>query len=71
ELGRRDDELLIRVGSHRRALLLPDSLRRRPVGAASLRDGKLRVTFSGEARTAEAPESPPAGGRRRRAGGVR
>lgn len=49
ELGRRDDELLIRVGSHRRALLLPDSLRRRPVGAASLRDGVLRVTFAGEA----------------------
>jgi arsenite/tail-anchored protein-transporting ATPase len=45
ELGRRDDELLIRVGGHRRALLLPDSLRRRPVGAASLRDGRLRVTF--------------------------
>ena len=47
ELGRRDDELLIRVGSHRRALVLPDSLRRRPVGAASLRDGRLRVTFAG------------------------
>ena len=47
ELGRRDDELLIRVGSHRRALLLPDSLRRRPVGAASLKDGRLRVTFAG------------------------
>jgi arsenite-transporting ATPase len=49
ELGRRDDELLIRVGSHRRALLLPDSLRRREVRAASLRDGKLRVTFAGDA----------------------
>jgi arsenite-transporting ATPase len=48
ELGRRDDELLISVGGHRRALLLPDSLRRRPVGAASLRDGRLRVTFAGE-----------------------
>ncbi len=50
ELSRRDDELLIRVGAHRRALLLPDSLRRRPVAAASLRDGRLRVTFAGEAR---------------------
>ena len=49
ELGRKDDELLIRVGSHRRALLLPDSLRRREVRAASLRDGKLRVTFAGDA----------------------
>jgi arsenite-transporting ATPase len=47
ELGRRDDELLIRVGAHRRALLLPDSLRRREVRAASLRDGTLRVTFAG------------------------
>jgi len=34
------------VGSHRRALLLPDSLRRREVRAASLRDGRLRVTFA-------------------------
>lgn len=48
ELGRRDDELLIRVGSHRRALLLPDSLRRRSVRSAALRDGVLRVTFGGE-----------------------
>ena len=45
ELGRRQDELLIRVGSHRRAMLLPDSLRRRTVGAASLRDGRLHVSF--------------------------
>lgn len=48
ELGRRDDELLVRVGGHRRAIVLPDSLRRRPVGAASLRDGRLRVLFAGE-----------------------
>ncbi|MCU1369833.1 MAG: Arsenical pump-driving ATPase [Ilumatobacteraceae bacterium] len=54
ELGRRDDELLIRVGSHRRALLLPDSLRRREVRAASLRDGKLRVTFAGAAEDPDA-----------------
>ena len=61
ELGRRDDELLIRVGSYRRALLLPDSLRRRPVGAASLRDGRLRVTFAGDA---EAPAAPKKSARR-------
>ena len=48
ELGRRDDELLIRVGALRRAMVLPDSLRNRPVGAASLRDGRLRVTFAGD-----------------------
>jgi len=68
ELGRRDDELLIRVGSHRRAMLLPDSLRRRSVRAASLRDGKLRVTFAGETGEAEASE---ASGRSRRSARAR
>ena len=45
DLGRHGDELLIRVGPYRRALLLPDSLRRRPVQGATLRGGTLRVTF--------------------------
>ncbi|MBI2708338.1 MAG: ArsA family ATPase [Actinobacteria bacterium] len=45
ELGRRHDELLVRVGPHRRALMLPDSLRRRSVTGAVLRDGVLRVGF--------------------------
>jgi arsenite/tail-anchored protein-transporting ATPase len=45
DLGRRGDELLLRVGSHRRNLLLPDSLRRREVVAAALRDGRLVVRF--------------------------
>jgi arsenite/tail-anchored protein-transporting ATPase len=45
ELGRRGDELLVRVGPHRRAVLLPDTLRRRAVGAATLRGGRLAVTF--------------------------
>lgn len=57
ELGRRDDELLVRVGGHRRAIVLPDSLRRRPVGAASLRDGRLRVLFAGEPATADAADA--------------
>ncbi len=48
EVGRRDDELLVRVGPYRRALVLPDSLRRRPVTDASLRAGKLRVVFAGD-----------------------
>ncbi|MCU1498853.1 MAG: Arsenical pump-driving ATPase [Acidimicrobiales bacterium] len=61
ELGRRDDELLISVAGHRRALLLPDSLRRRPVGAASLRDGRLRVTFAGDGERGRVPSR----GRRR------
>ena len=39
DVGRRGDELLVRVGPYRRALLLPDSLRRREVTAASLRKG--------------------------------
>jgi len=45
DLGRHGEELLIRVGPYRRAVLLPDSLRRRPVEAATLRSGILRVTF--------------------------
>ena len=68
ELGRRDDELLIRVGSYRRAMLLPDSLRRRPVGAASLRDGRLRVTFAGSADGSLAGSDDGSAGRPRRRG---
>jgi arsenite-transporting ATPase len=47
ELGRRGDELLVRVGPYRRAITLPDSLRSRPVLDAALRQGRLRVTFGG------------------------
>jgi arsenite-transporting ATPase len=47
ELGRRGDELLVRVGPYRRAIALPDSLRTRPVADASLKQGRLRVTFEG------------------------
>ena len=46
DLGRSGDELLVRVGPHRRAIVLPDSLRRREVTAATLRGGVLRVTFT-------------------------
>jgi arsenite/tail-anchored protein-transporting ATPase len=45
DLGRHGDELLIRVGPYRRALMLPDSLRKRQVEGATLRGGTLRVTF--------------------------
>jgi arsenite/tail-anchored protein-transporting ATPase len=45
-LGRRHDELLVRVGPYRRAILLPDSLRRRAITDAALRDGALRITFA-------------------------
>jgi arsenite-transporting ATPase len=45
EVARRADELLVRVGPYRRAIALPDALRRRDVTSATLRGGRLRVTF--------------------------
>ncbi|HEX2563187.1 MAG TPA: ArsA family ATPase [Acidimicrobiales bacterium] len=53
ELGRRGDELLVRVGPYRRAMILPDSLRRRSVAGARLQDGCLEVEFAPD-RTADA-----------------
>src|SRR5690606_13573422 len=47
EVGRRADELLVRVGPYRRAIVLPDSLRRRRVREATLRGGTLAVRFAG------------------------
>jgi len=49
ELGRRGDELLVKVGPYRRAITLPDSLRTRAVADASLKQGRLRVIFEGSA----------------------
>jgi arsenite/tail-anchored protein-transporting ATPase len=48
ELGRRGDELLVRVGPYRRAMMLPDSLRRRSVAGARLHDGCLEVDFASD-----------------------
>jgi arsenite-transporting ATPase len=45
ELGRRNGELLVAVGPHRRAVVLPDSLRRRVVGDARLEGDRLEVEF--------------------------
>jgi arsenite-transporting ATPase len=45
DVGRHGDDLLVRVGPYRRSLLLPDSLRRRSITGATLRDGQLRVSF--------------------------
>lgn len=45
DLTRTGDELYVAVGPHRRNLLLPDSLRRREIGAAALAEGRLEVTF--------------------------
>jgi arsenite/tail-anchored protein-transporting ATPase len=49
ELGRRGDELLVRVGPYRRAVTLPDSLRTKAVRDASLKQGTLKVVFEGSA----------------------
>lgn len=45
DLARVSDELVITVGPYRRVMVLPDSLRRRAVSAASLKDGRLAVSF--------------------------
>ena len=45
DVGRRDGELLVRVGPHRRAIMLPDSLRRREVVGAAMVSSWLEVTF--------------------------
>jgi arsenite-transporting ATPase len=46
DLGRHGDELIVTVGPYRRAIVLPDSLQRRSVAGAKLRDGTLTVTFT-------------------------
>jgi arsenite-transporting ATPase len=45
DLKRRDDELLVAVGDHRRVLSLPSVLRRCVVKGATVRDATLRVRF--------------------------
>jgi arsenite-transporting ATPase len=64
ELGRRGDELLVRVGPYRRALVLPDSLRKRTVTDASLKQGRLKVTFEGDGPRKKAAKAPSARARR-------
>ena len=46
EVTRTQNELFIRVGPYRRSVLLPDSLNRREITAATLSGGVLRVLFS-------------------------
>lgn len=46
DVARTGDELLITLGPHRRSLSLPESLRRRDLTSASMRDGALRVGFT-------------------------
>jgi arsenite-transporting ATPase len=58
ELSHQPGEVLLRVGPYRRAIVLPDSLRRRPVTGARLSDGVLRITFDEPARAGR--RGPPA-----------
>lgn len=57
DVGRRDGELLVRVGPHRRAIMLPDSLRRRQVVGAALVASALEVSFGEASRAIEEEES--------------
>jgi arsenite/tail-anchored protein-transporting ATPase len=45
DVMRHDHELFVTVGPYRRSIVLPDSLKRRHVLRANLKDGELRVTF--------------------------
>ena len=46
ELGRVEDELLVRVGPYRRGIVLPDSLKRRTVSGAKMVGDRLEVNFA-------------------------
>jgi len=48
DLSRRDDDLIITVGSYRRSILLPQSLRRREVVDATFDGPALQITFKGD-----------------------
>ena len=45
DVGLGEGELLVRTGPYRRAVALPDALRRRPVSDAALLDDALRIRF--------------------------
>ena len=45
DLGRVEDELLVRVGPYRRGIVLPDSLKRRTVSAAKMVADRLEISF--------------------------
>jgi len=46
ELARSNGELLLAVGAHRRAVVLPESLRRREVASARMAGDRLEVEFT-------------------------
>ncbi|HUS62087.1 MAG TPA: ArsA family ATPase [Acidimicrobiales bacterium] len=53
EVGRSATELFVRVGPYRRALVLPDSLRRRAVEGAKMEGDRLEVIFGSAVAAAE------------------
>jgi arsenite/tail-anchored protein-transporting ATPase len=55
DVVRRGSELAITIGPYRRSLVLPDSFQRRPVTAAALADGRLRIRFGGVEKKARKP----------------
>jgi arsenite-transporting ATPase len=61
EVSQRPGEILVRVGPYRRSLVLPDSLRRRPVAGARLSGGVLRITFDDLPRPAGLSPVEPVG----------
>jgi arsenite-transporting ATPase len=66
EVGRRHDELFLRVGAYRRAIVLPDSLRRRPVDGARMAGDRLEVTFGAAPGSTTGSPGPRAAAERRR-----
>ncbi len=48
DLSRKEDDLIVTVGSYRRSLMLPQSLRRREIVDASFDGPALKIRFEGE-----------------------
>ena len=46
DLMRHGDEVFVTVGSYRRSVMLPDSLRRRTIRGARIHEGELRIVFT-------------------------
>ncbi len=48
DIGRSETELFVALGPYRRSVALPDSVARRTISQAELKNGKLRIRFEGE-----------------------
>ncbi len=48
DLARKDEDLIVTLGSHRRSIMLPQSLRRRQIVDASFEGPVLEITFEGD-----------------------